>query len=99
MRIFSKIIFPHDRLHSQEINYAFKGSFKTNRNLHWNWVCTKTINDRFDGALKGCPHTIHFINKTNTRNPVAVCLTPNRFTLWLNTLHRIEYNYSAIKYT
>ena len=40
---------------------------------------------------------VHFVDESNSRNAIAVCLAPNGFRLRLNTGDSVEYGDSAIE--
>ena len=41
-------------------------------------------------------HSIHFVYISNSRNMIFICLTPNSFTLWLNTSNGAKHSYRTI---
>ena len=67
----------HDCLHAEQVHNTFKGSFKTNGNLHRNRVGTKPIDDSFNCSFVRGANPVHFVYKTDARNSITISLTPD----------------------
>src|SRR3989338_2746894 len=60
-------------------------------------VRPETFFDRVVGFFKVGPHSIEFIDKTNSRNIILIGLAPHCFRLGFDTCYTIKYDDASIK--
>ena len=61
-----------------QIDNSLERALGTDRDLHRQGLSSQALADALHGLPKVRPNAIHFVNKANARNAVAVRLTPNR---------------------
>src|SRR5690606_7118627 len=76
---------PDDRLHLDQIDDTFEILFSTNGELHWYRSYTKTFAQLVHYAHKVGARTVHLIDEHDARYCIFVGLTPDGFSLRLNT--------------
>ena len=94
----TQLIGPGDQPHFQKIDHATKRRLGPHWQLQWHRVGPKPIANHLDTALKISSDAVHFVDKTNSGNSVAVRLPPHSLTLRLNSLHRIKHHNPAIQH-
>src|SRR5262249_36547416 len=93
------LVFPHNRLHVDQVNHAPEFVFGADRRLDGNGVRGQACADSVDRVVKVRPRTIHLVDEGYTGDIVFVGLTPDRFRLRLDTGHGVEYGYRAVQHT
>ena len=83
----------------KDINNTLEIRLCPNREIQNQWIRTQTFTNHINTAEEISTNTIHLIDKANTRNIIAVGLTPNGFSLWLHTGHRFENRNRAVQNT
>ncbi len=66
--------------------------------MNWNSICPKFLSHGLNSAKIICAHTVHFVYKSNSRNAIFVCLSPNSFRLRLNPGNSVKNGNSTIKH-
>ena len=82
-----------------EVNDALEVIFSTDWNLERDRLSTETIGDHAYCTPVVGTDTVHFVDEADTRNAVAVSLTPYGFRLRLNACNSVKHANSTIKYT
>ena len=90
--------YPHDRLHVDQIDDAFKFIFLPNRNLNRDRLGAQTLADGINRMLEIRAHLVDLINKANPRYAILIGLAPNFFRLRLHAVHRVKYGNCAIEH-
>ena len=73
------LIFPDNRLHLEQINYAFELVFLSDGKLNGYGAGVEALADGIDSMLKIGAHLVHLINKANSRDFVFIGLAPYGF--------------------
>ncbi len=94
--LFREIHHGTQSLHFDEVNHAFEFTFSTNWTLNRNRFAPSFSLMEITRRQRSLHHSVHFIDKRNTRNMVLVGLAPDCFRLWFNTRYGIKDSYSTI---
>src|SRR4029077_20979811 len=92
------VILPDNRLHLDEVDYAFELVFLADGNLDGDRLGIEALADGIDGMLKIGAHLVNLVDKADTRHAIFVRLTPDFFRLRLHAVYCIEYCYRAIEH-
>ena len=87
-----------NRLHSNQIDHAFKLIFLTDWDLHWDRIAAELFLELLDNSHKICAGAIHLIDERQTRNFVTLHLTVDRHRLTLYATHGTEHKNGAIEH-
>ena len=91
------VVLPDDRLHLDEVDYAFELVFLSDGNLDRDGLGVEAFAEGIDGVLEIGAHLVNLVDKTNSRDAVLVGLTPDFFRLRLHSVDRVKYGDSAIE--
>ena len=83
--------------HGHKIDDAFQLVFCADGQSHGHSVCARAVFDHFHAVEKVSARFVHFVDEHNTRNFVAVGLTPYGFGLGFNASVAVQQNNSAVQ--
>ena len=88
---------PYPFLHRDQINDTFQLCLRADWHLDRARTATNAVFDHFNAVEEIRADLVHLVHKNNAWNFVAVSLTPNCFSLRLNTSIRIQNSNSTIQ--
>ena len=91
------VFVPGISFHGQQVDDTPEICFTANWPLDGYWIRLQPILNHANRADKICPHTIHLVNKADTRHAILVSLSPNRFRLGFNASNSIEHYHATIQ--
>src|SRR5579864_7282354 len=99
-RIFGsdRVILPDNRLHFDEVNYAFEFVFLADGDLDGNGLGIETFPNCIDGMFKIRAHLIDLINEANSRHAVLIGLAPDFFRLRLHAVDGVKHSNRTVEY-
>ncbi len=83
--------------HLDQIDDTGKQVTATDRKLDRHRVGAKPFAHHRNDVVKIGPHTVHLVDKSDTRDLILVCLPPDRLRLGLNTTHRTKNTNGAVE--
>ncbi len=96
--VLAQLIFPVDCFLGQQVDHAFEGAFAANRELHGDGFGAQPLADGLDGPFERCADPVHLVDEANPRDPVAVGLPPDGFTLRFHTLDGVKNDHAAVEH-
>ena len=88
-----------DRFHVHEIDETVKKLSRPDGDGEGQRVGAESFLHHVDHIVKVRPHPIHLVDKSDARNLVLICLTPDCFALRLNAANSTEDYHGAVKDT
>ena len=92
------LVFPHDGLHGEEINYALKLVFLSDWNLNRYRLGVEALAESIDGMLEISTHLVDLVDETNSRDTVFIGLPPNFFRLRLHAMHSVKHSDCSVEH-
>ena len=87
-----------DGLAKHQIYHAFKLVFAADGQLQGHGLGAQTVADHVHAAEEVGTDTVHLVHKADTRNIVAVSLTPHGFRLGFNTGNGVEHAHGTVEH-
>ena len=97
--VLTQIVIIDVSLHIEQVDDAFEGILRANRQLHRNRIGSKTVFHHLHGIEKVGAHDIHLIDECHTRDIIRISLTPYVFRLRFYAALCTEDADSAIQHT
>src|SRR6476619_3041554 len=85
-----RLFFPHQRLLSDEVDYATEVFLRTKRQLCHERFPAEAMFDLFDYIVKVRTNAIELVDEHDPRDAILVGLSPDRFRLRLNPADAAE---------
>lgn len=89
---------PDQRLHPDEVDHALEVGLGADRQLHDQRLGTQPVRDHVNAAVELGARTVELVHEADTRNAIAVRLTPHRLGLRLHTGDAIEHGHGTVEH-
>ena len=89
---------PHERLHADQVHDALEVGLGTDRQLHDERHGAQAVRDHVHAAVELGTGTVQLVDEADTRNAVAVRLTPHRLGLRLDTGDAVEHRHGTVEH-
>ena len=90
---------PDDSFVLHQVDDPLERVFGTDGYLHGNRIGLQLVTDLIDHAEKISPHTVHLVDKGDTRHTVLVGLAPDGLRLGLHAADGTEHGHSTVEDT
>ena len=97
--ILSKVIIVYISLHFEQIDDTLEVVLSTDRELDRNGVTMKSFMEHIQNVVKVCTHDIHLVDIYHSWYLIVISLSPNCFSLRLNTTLSTKNCYRTVEYT
>jgi len=97
--ILSKIIIVYISLHFEQIDDTLEVVLSTDRELDRNGVTMKSFMEHIQNVVEVCTHDIHLVDIYHSWHLIVISLSPNCFSLRLNTTLSTKNCYRTVEYT
>ena len=97
--ILSKVIIVYISLHFEQIDDTLEVVLSTDRELDRNGITMKSLMEHIQNVVEVCTHDIHLVDIYHSWYLIVISLSPNCFSLRLNTTLSTKNCYRTVEYT
>ena len=97
--ILSKVIIVYISLHFEQVDDSLEVVLSADRELDRNGITMESFMEHIQNVVEVCAHDIHLVDIYHSWYLIVISLSPNCFSLGLNTTLSTKNCYRTVEYT